>query len=311
MRTRIAPIIAALMLFLVGCGSATSSVGSATTEQPLIAKDAIGTTITIPAQAPQRIVSLGATESEILGALNLADRVVGVDFYTDYPAALASKTKVSDGNAKYNVEQIVALKPDLILGFGGETADTDRQLLQLGLTVVDVPALDLTGSLTEMRLVGQLTHTEAAANSLVASLQSRIDAVKTKAASASPLTVYMEVGYTPPPPYAFGGGSFGDTLIQLAGGKNIFGGNTANGGYPQVSEEAIIAANPQVIILTEDPLYGGDPAQVANRPGWAKIAAVQQRHVYAVNPDIVQRPGPRIADALEQIAKDIHPELFS
>jgi iron complex transport system substrate-binding protein len=308
MRTRTAPLIVALVLFLSACGSVTKTT---TAEQPLIAKDINGTTITIPAKAPQRIVSLGATESEILGALNLADRVVGVDFYTDYPASLASKTKVDDASLKYNVEQIISLSPDLILSFGGETSDTDKELLQHGLNVVDVPPLDLAGSLTEIRLVGQLTHTEDAANALVSAMQTRIDAVKTKVSGAAPVTVYMEVGYDPPPPYAFGGASFGNSLIEAADGKNIFGDNTTNLGFPQVSVESIIAANPQVIILTEDPMYGGDPAKVAQRPGWDKIQAVQQHHVYAIDPNIVQRPGPRLVDALDQIAKDLHPELFS
>jgi len=310
MHTRTAPIIVALVLFLAACGTSTAP-GGTSPAQPLITKDAIGTTITIPAQAPQRIISLGATESETLGALNLADRVVAVDYYSNYPASIASKPKISDINAKYLIEQIIADKPDLVLGFGGETAEADRQLLQQGINVVDVPALDLTGSLTEIRLIGQLTHTEATANALVAAMQKRIDAVKAKVASAAPVTVYMEVGYTPSPPYAFGGGSFGDALVTLAGGKNIFGSNTTNAGFPQVSEETIIADNPAVIILTEDPTYGGDPVAVAQRPGWGKIAAVQMHHVYAINPDLVQRPGPRMVDALDQLAKDLHPELFA
>jgi iron complex transport system substrate-binding protein len=312
MRTNFAPLSAfglVVLLLLTGCGS--SSSGAATTEKPLITRDANGTTIAIPAKAPQRIVSLGATDSEILGALGLDARVVGVDAFTDYPASLASKTKVTDSSAKANIEQIIALHPDLVLSFGGETADTDRQLMQNNLTVVDLPAGGVDESLTEIRLVGQLTHAESAANSLVSGMQQRINTVTQKVANAPKVTVYMEVGFTPPPPFAYGGGSFGDDLIKAAGGTNIFASDTANGGFPQVSEEEIIKDSPQVIILTEDPQYGGDPAQVAKRPGWSQIAAVQNHRVYAINPDLAERPGPRMVDALEQLAKDLHPELFA
>ena len=296
-------------LILVGCGtSSTTSVSVAAT--PLIAKDALNNPITIPATAPKQIVSLGATDSEILAALGLTDRVVAVDAFTDYPASMAAKTKVTDNTGKVNVEAVVALKPDLVLGFGGEDGDAEQQLVQLGIKVVDLPAQDLAGSLLAMRLVGQLTHTTSQADTLVQGLQQRIDAVKSKAASAQKVTVYMEVGYTPAPPYAFGGGSFGDEMIRDAGGTNIFADNTTNGGYPAVSEEAIIKANPQVIILTEGKDYGGDPSTVGQRPNWSTIAAVQQKHVYALDPNLVQRPGPRIVDGLEAIARALHPEVF-
>lgn len=291
-----------------GCGTSTQVKN----EQPLLAKDANGTTITIPANAPQRIVSLGATDSEILGALGVGARVIGVDAYTNYPADLAAKPKVSGSDGYPNVEAIVALRADLILGYGGETAKQDAQLMQAGITVVDLPALDLKGSLTEMLLVGQLVHAESAANALVASLQKRIDAVKAKVASAPKVSVYMEADdYTPGKPYVFGKGSFGDELIADAGGVNVFGNDASNAGYPQVSDESIIAANPQVIVLTDDPKFGGDAHAVPERPGWSVIAAVQSGKVYGIDPDLMQRAGPRIVDGLEQLAKVLHPELFS
>jgi iron complex transport system substrate-binding protein len=300
-------------LLLAACGATSATGGTTGSTTPLLARDANGTAITIPAAPPQRIVSLTAGNSEMLAAIGAGSRVVAVDASTNYPADLASKPKVSDPSTfAINVEQVVALKPDLVLTwnhFSG--SDTDQKLMQAGVTVVDLPGMDLTGTLTEMRLVGQLTHEEKAANALVDGLQKRIDAVKNKVASATPLSVYMEVGYTPAPPYAFGAGSFGDEIIKLAGGTNIFGTETSGGGYPAVSEERIIAANPSVIILTEDPSFGGDPQQVAKRPGWAGLAAVKNGKVYAISPDPIQRPGPRLVDALEQVAKLLHPEAFS
>jgi iron complex transport system substrate-binding protein len=304
--------LAAVMLS--SCGASTPSAGQLTTtgpEKPLLAKDADGTAIVIPPKAPQRIVSLGASDSEILGALGLSSRVVAVDDYTNYPAALAAKPKISNANGDYNVEAIVADQPDLALSFGGETKTVDAQLEAVHIPVVDIPQLDLTGTLLEIRLIGQLVHSEAQASQLVSSLEARITAVKAKVAGSAPVSVYMEVGYVAPTAYVFGGTSFGDELIRDAGGTNVFGADSANGGYPSVGNESIISADPEVIILTEDPAYGGDPAQVYTRTGWSVISAVKSHRIYVLNSDESQRAGPRLVDALEQLAKLLHPNAFA
>jgi iron complex transport system substrate-binding protein len=299
-----------LVAALAGCGGAATAKSTGP-EKPLLAKDANGTPIVIPAKTPKHIISLGASDSEILGVLGAASRVVAVDYYTDYPASMASKPKISDASGNYNVESIVALQPDLVLSFGGETKTVDQQLEALHITDVDIPQLGLTGTLLEIRLIGQLIHAEAAANLEVAGLEQRINALKAKVASAPKVSVYMEVGYIAPSAYVFGGTSFGDELIRDAGGTNVFGSDSSNGGYPTVGDESIIAANPQVIILTEDPAYGGDPSLVYQRKGWSVISAVLNHRVYALDPDESQRAGPRLVDALEQLAQLLHPSLFS
>jgi iron complex transport system substrate-binding protein len=320
--SRVGPLVLSSLLLMItlaavmlsSCGASTPSTGQLTTtgpEKPLLSNDADGNAIVIPPKAPERIVSLGASDSEILGALGLSSRVVAVDYYTNYPVALAAKPKISNANGDYNVEAIVADQPDLVLSFGGETKTVDGQLEAVHITVVDMPQLDLTGTLLEVRLVGQLVHSESQASQIVSGLESRIAAVKAKVAGSTPISVYMEVGYVAPTAYVFGGTSFGDELIQDAGGTNVFGADSANGGYPSVGNESIISADPQVIILTEDPAYGGDPAQVYTRPGWSVISAVKNHRVYVLNSDESQRAGPRLVDALEQLAKLLHPNLFS
>jgi iron complex transport system substrate-binding protein len=306
-------IALAALVILSSCGanSSTGRLTSSGPEKPLLARDADGTSIVIPARAPQRIVSLGASDSEILGALGLSSRVVAVDYYTNYPASLASKPKISNANGDYDVEAIVADQPDLVLSFGGETKTVDAQLEAVHVPVVDMPQLDLTGTLLEIQLVGQLVRNEAQADQLVSSLEGRIAAVKARVAGSTPVSVYMEVGYVAPTAYVFGGTSFGDELIRDAGGTNVFGADSGNGGYPSVGNESIISADPEVIILTEDPTYGGDPAQVYQRPGWSVISAVQNHRVYVLNSDESQRAGPRLVDALEQLARLLHPNLFA
>ncbi|HZU71042.1 MAG TPA: ABC transporter substrate-binding protein [Ktedonobacteraceae bacterium] len=306
-------LLCLLCLLLAACGSGTATTsGSQANPTPTPALDYYGTPIAFPKTAPQRIVSLLPSTSEILGALHLQDRVVGVDYYTSYPPALASLPKVSDANGKYNIEQIIALKPDLVLSYGGETKDYDSQLANAGLQVVDLPLSNFSQSLQQILLVGRLTFTGNIAQALVNQLQQQIQTIKKAVAGTTAPRVLLEVDdSTPGKPYVFGGGSFGDELLQDANGINIFHDDSTNGGYPQVTDEAIIAANPQFIILTEDPAYGGNPAQVYQRPNWSNIDAVKLRHVYRINVNIMQHPGPRLVEGLRCLAQLIHSDRFS
>jgi iron complex transport system substrate-binding protein len=304
-------LLSCCLVLLVACGQGTSST-TQSQPTPTVARDVYGTPIVFPTTAPQRIVSLVPSASEILGALHLQSRVVGVDYYTDYPLDLASRPKVSNASGQYNVEQIVAMKPDLVLSWGAETKEYDQQLKTLGLHVIDLPSTNLSGILQQIVLVGRLTFTEHTAVVLVNQLQQQINQIKTAVAGTTAPRVLLEVDdSTPGKPYVFGGGSFGDELLQDANAINIFHDNSSNGGYPQVTDEAIIAANPQFIILTEDPRYGGDVALVYKRPNWNNIDAVKSHHVYHINVAIMQRPGPRLVEGLRCVAQIIHPEKFS
>ena len=309
-------LLLVLLLFgLAACGQ-TASSGTGTLSMPAptttVALDVYGTPIVFPKTAPQRIVSLVSSTSEILGALHLERRVVGIDYYTDYPPALTSLPRVSNVDGKYNVEQIVALKPDLVLSWGAQTKQYDQQLKQLGLNVVDLQLSDLSQTLQEILLVGRLTFTQETATSLVQHLQQQIDQIKATVAGTTAPKVLLEVDdSTPGKPYVFGGTSFGDELLQDANAQNIFHANSSNGGYPQITDEAIISANPQFIILTEDPQYGGDVNLVYKRANWGGIDAVKFHRVYHINVAIMQRPGPRLVEGLRCVAQIVHPKKFS
>ncbi len=275
------------------------------------AKHIAGSRSVFPTTPPQRIISLLPNTSEILGALQLQGRVVAVDYYTTYPADLASLPKVSGSNGKYNIEQIVALKPDLVLSYGGETKEYDQQLENLGLHLVDLPLSNLSQTLQEILLVGRMTSTENTARTLVNQLQQRIEQIKAAVAGTTAPKVLLEVDDSAPgKPYVFGGGSFGDELLLDANGVNIFHDNSSNGGYPQVTDEAIISANPQFVILTEDPAFGGNPALVYKRPNWNGIAALTLHQVYRINVNIIQHPSQRLVDGLLCLAQIIHPDKF-
>ncbi len=319
MFSRVSPVRFSLVLFLsfvvlfTSCGqNSSTTTGSQPAPTPTVARDVYGTPIVFPASAPQRIVSLTPSMSEILGALQLQGRVVAVDYYTTYPAEMASLPKISDANGKYNLEQIVALKPDLVLSDGGLTQTYDSQFKNLGLHVVDLPSATISQILQQILLVGQLTFTRDTAKTLVNQLQQQINTIKSAVKGTPAPRVLLEADdSTPGKPYVFGGGSFGDELLQDANGINIFHANTSNGGYPQVTDEAIIAANPQFVILTEDPAYGGNPALVYKRPNWSSIEALQLRQVYRLNVNIIQHPSQRLVDGLRCLAQLIHPARFS
>jgi ABC-type Fe3+-hydroxamate transport system substrate-binding protein len=306
-----------LLIFLVlltACGQSGNNSNSISTpsQTPTVTLDAYGTPIVFPTTAPQRIVSLVPNISEILGTLGLGGRVVGVDYYTNYPTVLTSIPRVSDVNGKYNVEQIVALKPDLVLSYGEDTKQYDAQLQNLGLHVVDLPSGNLTLVLQEILTVGRLTFTDNAANNLVSQLELQINEIKAKVAGTTAPKVAIEADYsTPGKPYVFGGGSFGDELLQDANGINIFHNDSSGGGFPQVTDEAIISANPRFIILTEDPMFGGNVSAVYKRSNWGSINALKLHQVYRINSNIIGRPGPRLVQGLQCLAQIIHPDRFS
>ncbi len=300
------------ILLLAACGQSSTTGASVPTPTAPPTFDVYGTPISFPKSAPQRIISLVPGVSTILGALHLDSKVVAVDYYTVYPADLAKLPKVSDVNGNFNVEKIASLKPDLVLSQGGLTTKYDSQLTGLGLHVVDLPTVNFVQVLPQIEVVGRLTYTQDIAATVVKQLQQQIDQIKATVAGTTAPKVDLEVDYsTPGKPYVFGGTSFGDQLLQDANGTNIFHSDSSNGGYPQVTDEAVIAANPAYVILTEDPLYGGQPATVYKRANWGGIDAVKTHHVYHINTNLMQQPGPRLVDGLRCLAQTIHPDKFS
>ncbi|HEX7734380.1 MAG TPA: ABC transporter substrate-binding protein [Ktedonobacteraceae bacterium] len=310
-------LLAVFALLLAACGGQSSSTGSVTPTPTLAALQPVTTDqnnapITFPTSAPQKIVSMVPNISEMLGALPLQGKVVAVDYYTNYPAALAALPKISDASAKYSVEQIFKLHPDLVLTYGDDTKQYDSQLENLHVNVVNLPSGDLTLVLREILTVGKLTFTEDAASKLVAQLQQQISQVKAKVAGTKAPKVMIEADDSVAgKPYVFGGGSFGDQLIADANGVDVFHDNTTGGGFPQVTDEAVFSANPQYLILTEDPTYGGSVNAVYQRNGWSVIDAVKQHQVVRINSNLIGRPGPRLVEGLQCLAQIIHPTSFS
>ncbi len=175
-----------------------------------------------------------------------------------------------------------------------------------GLTVVVLNPSTLPGVLDNLSLVGQMADANAEAARLRADLEARIAAVgeRLRGVTTKP-RVFFELD--PTSFYTVGPKSFIDDLIGRAGGVNIAA--DAQTPYPQLSAEQIIAKDPQVIILSDEG-QGVTPESVGARPGWGNISAVKDGRIIAINPDLTNRPGPRVVDALEQLARALHPQAF-
>jgi iron complex transport system substrate-binding protein len=298
---KLAFIVAFTMLFIIIAGCTSGSSNSSL-------KDDLGRTISING-VPQRIVSLAPSNTEMLFALGLGSKVVGTDDYSDYPAEAMKLTHVGSAFPSFSIETIVSLKPDLAVAFGYTLPDYVSKLENLGIPVVVLAPKGIEGIISDIELIGQITGTSAQAKKLTADMQKRLDAVLAKTKGATASRVFWEFDATDPgKPWTAGPGSFNDVLISLAGGQNI--GAIGPASSWQMNSEDILKADPQVIIL-DDFQFGTSVDSVSKRPGWASIAAVKTNSIYPItDPNLTDRPGPRIIDGLELLARIIHPELF-
>lgn len=283
---------------------------------PITVVDDVGRNVTISNYPPERIVSLAPSCTEILFALGLGDKVVGVDTYSDYPPEVVERVKAGNlttvgSFAEISVETVVGLKPDLILATGGVQRTVVENLEGLGQTVVVLYPKRFSGVLADISLVGKVTGQVDKAETLVADMEKRAQEIADKTKNAPRPRVYVECffdgGY-----WSFGSDSYVDELISMAGGINIFAGFP--GGHLSTSTEEVVKADPEIIIISKGAMAiscGLTPETIKTRPGWSQISAVRNNQIYEVEESIMVRGGPRLINALEQLAKVIHPELFS
>lgn len=324
-RSALATLLAGLLLAACASAAGTPSV-SRTTSDPASAvpavsptpdgairvTDARGVEVTLPAP-PARIVSLAPSNTEMVCALGACDRLVGVTDFDDYPAEVAAIPKVVV-MATVDVELVVEAEPDVVLAAGNEQTPTAviDQIVALGIPVIVLYPTDLDGVYADIELVGELVGAPDAATDLVAGMRERVSAVAAAVAGADrPRTLY-EVFHAEGTTYTAGDDSFLASLIELAGGEPVTG--DAQG---LIDAERLVAADPQLILLgtaSYDPALADAEtalAAVAARPGWGGLAAVRNGRVVGYLDDIVTtRPGPRIVDGLEALARAIHPALF-
>ncbi|MFZ5451823.1 MAG: ABC transporter substrate-binding protein [Thermodesulfobacteriota bacterium] len=266
--------------------------------------DQVGRRVNVPA-APQRLVTMAASLTEMVFALGLGHRVVGVEQFSDYPPEARDLPKI--GSFKYpDVERIVALRPDLVLAIkDGNPPHVLGRLRDLGIRVHAVDPRNLPEVIATIESLGLLLGAPAKAEELAAGLrrrQQRIKELVTRTARRP--RVFFQIGISPI--VSAGSHTFLDELITTAGGLNLAAGKVP---YPRFSQEQILALRPEVIIITSMARGGAFEKVKAGWESWETLPAARNHRIFLVDSDIMDRPSPRLWDGLEMLFRLIHPEL--
>lgn len=306
----------ALALVVSGAGGAgresapgTVKTAPLSTTFPMTVTDDLGRTVTI-SRVPQRIVSLAPSNTEIVFALGLGDKLVGDTTFCNYPPEAQTKEKIG-GYSDTNIEKVVSLEPDLVLAEDIHKQQVIPALERLGITCYALVPHNLDEIMASIQTVGRLTGTSKAAQSIVSDMQKRIKAVSDKTAklagSQKPRVLYVIWG---DPLMSVGVDTPINEMINLAGGVSIVKAGIT--GFPTLSLEEVIAANPQVIVCNVDPYPAGDDVvkSIQQESRLGVTDAVAKGQVYGINASLTNQPVPRIIQGLEWLAAIIHPELF-
>jgi len=291
-------VLLSLLVGLVGCRQSPFQPGTYT--------DDMGRAVSIN-KSPERIVSHVPSITEILFALGLSDKVVGVSDFCDYPEE--AKTKPSVGSYfNPSIERIVALDPDLVLTDGH--SEGIKQLDSLGIAFLVIDPKDFDGVFRDIELIGKATGVEAKARKLVDQMKADIAHITNQMKGAQKVKAFYVIDATDlNNPWTAGPGSFMDSLINMAGGENVAAKAVAP--WVQFSIEQLVSADPEVIILpSKHGTAFTTPKMLKEHPAWRQTTAVREDRIYSIDADLVDRSGPRIVRGLEEIAKILHPELF-
>ena len=299
---------------LSACASATpapTQLPAATpTPTGISIVDGMGREITLDRPA-QKVASLAPSNTEILFAIGAGAQVIARDSFSDFPEQALAVADIGGGFGEIDTETLVSLEPDLVLAAEINPVENVRMLEDLGLKVFYLSnPKELDGLYENLRTVARLVGHEAETEGLIESLKLRVSTIEEKVSSLQerPLVFYELDGTDPSAPWTSGPGTFIDLLLTKAGGDNL--GNTLDSEWVQISVEELITQNPDVILLGDYTWGGITPEDIAARPGWEVIAAVQNEQVYTFDDNLVSRPGPRMVDGLEALAELLHPELF-
>ena len=311
MRVLFPRILVVFLLVASACGAAVAPTPTSIQQPSASVVAAFPTTVTdfqnrpvtVPKQ-PERIVSIGPSITEFLFALGAGPRVVGVDDFSDEPAAAKQVEKV--GGIKVNFEKVVSLKPDLVLTVKFSDG-TIEKLTGAGLLVMVVDPQTIGDVARTATLLGRVIGSDG--DVMARGIQKRVDDVKSKVSSAATKPrIYHEIDASDPTKiFTVGPGSYIQDLIEIAGGQNIAA--RAASAYPQLSAEEILRSDPEIIVLAAAD-YSAKPEQVAARTGWSVISAVKNKRIVTIAPNLINRPGPRVGEAAEAYARLVHPDLF-
>ena len=295
---RITALFTAFLLLLFAAGGVSA----------VTITDDLGVTVTIE-NPPERIVSLSPANSEILFALGLDEKIVGVTEYCTYPEAALSKEKIG-GFSTVNIEKVSVLNPDLIVAADGNSEETVAHLRELGFTVITINADTIDTTLDDILLLGKATGADAKAEALVSSMKEDLEEIAEKTSAEEKPTI-LHCMWTDPL-WVSGSGTFQDEMITAAGGINAA---AAEEGWVALTMEKFLTMNPDIIVVDSGNGMGvgADDALrdfFLKDPRMQSLSAVQNERVYVVNADIIDRGGPRIVEGVEALAEIAHPDIF-
>ena len=267
---------------------------------PVTVADSLGREITLE-KAPEKIISLIPSNTEILFALGLGNEVVAVTDNDDYPPEVADKEKV--GGYELDIEKVISLQPDIVFAHGMNTEQAAvEQLEAAGVTVFVVKnASTFEETYTTIQEIGKLTGKVEEAQKIEEAIQTKLAELQAKVEGQEEKSAFVVVGATPDI-YAVGQNTFMNEMLQTINVKNAVEAD----GWPMYSAEDFVASNPSTILVT----YADDVNTILNNPAFAEMDAVKNGAVYAIDDATTNRQGPRIADGVESIAKAIYPDLF-
>lgn len=277
---------------------------SETAQFPVTLKDALDKEITLE-KAPERIITLAPSNTEILFGLGLNDEIIAVNDNDTYPEE--ALTKESVGGMEFNLEQIIGLQPDLVLahesGMYSFNEQAIAQLESVGIPVFVVKdAKTFEETYETIEQVGQLTNKAQEAEEMVASIKEGIEEIEVKVADREEKSVFVVVG-TDPDLYAAGEETFISEMLDVLNAENA----VPELGWPMYSSEQFVKSNPDVILVT----YENDMAAIEKNDAYAEMDAVKNGNVKLVDGDTTSRQGPRIVEGIESIGAAIYPEVFN
>ena len=294
------------LLISVCCACAQETI----TVETVTFTDDLHREVTVPMPLTS-VVTLAPSLTETLAYLGAEDLITAVDINSDFPESLSELPRITGWDMSINYEELVALGPDLILASEMTSLEAISSMEDLGLNVFCIknPA-DFPELFESILMIGELIGKTPEAEELTAALSDRAAEIEAAAAEAEdkPLVFYEIDATDPAKPWTAGKGTFISKLIQMAGGVNL--GDELDGEWIQISLEALLKADPQIILLG-DSMYGSTAEAASQRTGWSEISAVKSGKLYEFDDNLVTRPGPRLVEGFELIAQMIHPELFN
>ena len=293
-------LVVAMTGLIAGCGRDATSPSVRTANVPIrVVNDDLQKRVNVPIEV-KRVVSLAPSVTEDVFAVGGGDKLVGVTTFCNYPEQAKSIAKIGDTMTP-NMESIVALRPDVVIvSTASQVEAFTRTLEENKIAVYVMDPKSLNEMFASLERLSGLLGTTAKFNEVVPELRRRASAVSGRLRDVAKTKVFVQISKEPL--FTIGKTAFLNSILNDAGGESVTA--DVETAFPKLSKETASALNPEAIILS-DSSDNQEPNEVfKNSP------AVKNGRVFKINADILSRPGPRLVDAIELIAKDLHPEKF-